>query len=205
MEQKDTRDKNHYFDDTTIGNYLMEYATQLKDVLFKVDRDNMDKTVSLLKNASLLGLPIFVAGNGGSSAISDHLECDFEKGVHKNGQTILINNLCSNKALMTAIGNDIGFEEIFSKRLEMEAPPKGSVLILVSSSGNSPNIIKACEYALLHQMIIIGLTGFDGGELKKCSHLSLHVPANNYGVIEDAHQAIMHVLAQVSFLRQKPV
>jgi D-sedoheptulose 7-phosphate isomerase len=198
----DTRDKNQYFDMGSPERYLKQYALALREALSSVQ--NLADAVSCLEFAARAEARIFVCGNGGSAAISDHLECDFSKGCHVPWQkSLLIKNLSSSPAVMTAIGNDIGFEEIFSRRLQYEDAHKNEVLILISSSGNSPNIIKALGFAKDRGMTSIGLSGFDGGTLKREANISLHVPFNNYGVIEDAHQAIMHVLAQVLYLKTK--
>ena len=114
-------------------------------------------------------------------------------------------SLVSNVSVLTAIANDMGYEQTFRFQLEMGLASKDDVLILISSSGNSPNIIEAAKYAIEHEMILIGMSGFDGGRLKEMATISLHVPVSNYGVVEDCHQALMHCLAQVHYLqvRQK--
>ena len=135
-------------------------------------------------------------GNGGSAAIADHLCCDLVKGTHVDGHpTIEVGSLTSNVALYSAIANDFGFENVFSTQIKFLGK-EGDVLIAISSSGNSANIIQAVESAHALGMTSIGLSGFKGGPLKENAHIPLHVDAQNYGIVEDAHQSMMHILAQ---------
>lgn len=195
--QNDTRFRNKNFSMESIGHYLDEYSKSTWIALKEVDCSQLEIAANVIKNARAWGLRIFVAGNGGSSAIAEHLDCDFTKGTHfKDRSNLEVISLVSNTAVMTAIANDISYEEIFSKRLEFANAREGEILILISSSGNSPNIVKACEFARARNMIVIGLTGFSGGKLMEQANVRLHVPFHNYGVVEDAHQSLMHVLAQ---------
>ncbi len=163
----------------------------------EVDRQQLDIASRLIKNARGYGLRIFVAGNGGSSSIADHLGCDMTKGTYiKDRSSIEVISLVSNTAILTAIANDISYDDIFSYQLGMANVRAGELLILISSSGNSPNIVKANDWALANGMITIGLTGFTGGKLMERASVRLHVPFHNYGIVEDCHQAIMHCLAQ---------
>jgi D-sedoheptulose 7-phosphate isomerase/D-glycero-D-manno-heptose 1,7-bisphosphate phosphatase len=106
-----------------------------------------------------------------------------------------VQSLSSNMSLLTAIANDIGYEKVFSYQLNMKAN-EGDVLVVVSSSGNSLNIIDALRCAKLKKLSTIALVGFDGGQALNLADIGLHVKNNNYGVVEDAHQAIMHIMAQ---------
>lgn len=141
---------------------------------------------------------VFVAGNGGSAAIANHLTCDWSKGTdHHQHWPIPVISLSTNIELITAISNDMGYGRSFEYQFLLQNPRSyRDLLILLSCSGNSPNIIAAAKAAIEHKVTIIGFTGFDGGELKKLCNYSIHVPSDNYGVIEDCHQIIMHALAQ---------
>jgi phosphoheptose isomerase len=142
------------------------------------------------------GARVYVAGNGGSASIANHLTCDWMKGTHVTGKPALkVHSLGSNGTLLTAIANDFGFEESFAHQVELLGEA-GDLLVLISSSGNSANIVRALEVARLKRMKIIGLTGFTGGKLKELCDVSLHVPVHNYGIVEDTHQSLMHCLAQ---------
>jgi phosphoheptose isomerase len=108
-------------------------------------------------------------------------------------------SLSTNIELFSAIANDIGYDAVFEYQLESQARP-GDVLLAISSSGSSPNIVRALAWAEAHGMQTIAMTGFDGGPARNLATVSVHVPSHNYGVVEDSHQACMHLLAQ--FVRQ---
>lgn len=172
------------------------YLTQLIDGLVTVDVKVMDQIVDELVQAHSSGTNIFVCGNGGSAAISDHLVCDHSKGVNwDTGFLPQIQSLSSNMSLLTAIANDIGYDEVFSYQLKMKAN-QGDILIVISSSGNSPNIVKALLHARRAGLKTIALVGFDGGQALNLAEHVLHVNSNNYGIVEDAHQTLMHIMAQ---------
>jgi D-sedoheptulose 7-phosphate isomerase len=138
---------------------------------------------------------IFVCGNGGSLALAEHMMCDFQKAIFTNtGHRARVHTLTSSP-LMSAIANDIGYEEVFSKQLEMSAYPKDRLLV-ISSSGNSPNIVRALKTAKEKGMMTAALVGFDGGLAKSLADISVHVPVNNYGIVEDAHSYVLHVISQ---------
>lgn len=196
----DLRDKNTYFRFEDIKAYLREYSGAIAYSLNKIDEGDLDAAKTCLRRVVSTGGRIFVAGNGGSAAISDHLTCDFVKGTYTEKHNCLdVHSLVGSQALFTAIGNDLGYEQTFSFQLKTKQVNSNDALILISSSGNSQNIIEAGLYAQSKRATVLGLTGFDGGLLKQMADIKLHVPFNNYGVVEDCHQALMHVLAQVHF------
>jgi D-sedoheptulose 7-phosphate isomerase len=150
----------------------------------------------LIEGAAHAGGRVFAIGNGGSAAIADHLSCDLTKGTHASGHPVVdTSSMVSNVALYSAIANDFGFEKVFETQVNFLGKP-GDVLIAISSSGNSANIVNAVEAAHARGMGTIGLSGFRGGKLRDAAQVSLYVDANNYGIVEDAHQALMHILAQ---------
>ena len=108
-------------------------------------------------------------------------------------------SLSANIELLTAIANDMAYEDVFAYQLQSQSGP-GDVLIAVSSSGRSPNIVRALTWARDHDLRTIALTGFDGGDAKAVAEVTIHVDGANYGIVEDLHQAIMHALAQ--YIRQ---
>lgn len=195
----DTRGRNQYFNTASPHQYLLDYSKTLLTALERVDKKAFDDVAGLLEVSRDLERRIFVAGNGGSAALAEHLECDFHKGC-EHGNTLNTRSLVSNTSLMTAIANDIGYSQVFKYQLQLQNPKVGEVLILISSSGNSENILQAAQFGLDKKMTIVGLTGFDGGSLKKMAHHSLHVPIHNYGIVEDCHQALFHALAQYHYL-----
>lgn len=188
-----------------MASYISGYADALHQALHGVDKEELGKAKKLIQSTAARGGRIFVGGNGGSAAISDHLNCDFVKGTKIEGHHGLhVHSLVASQALFTAIANDVGFEHVFSYQLDAADLTFRDMVILISSSGNSKNVLKAAKMALKFKAQVLALTGFDGGELNKMATVKLYVPAQNYGVIEDAHQAIMHCLAQQYYLTHRP-
>lgn len=179
-----------------ISSFRNQYAEKLYLAIRAVEQGDLDRALNEIHTTRQRGKKIFVGGNGGSASISEHLTCDFMKGCeHKLFPNMSVHSLSSNFPLISAIANDISYEEVFSKQLEYHMAA-GDLVILISSSGNSSNIIKAAEYTRSKNATLIGMTGFTGGRLKELAHISLHIPVDNYGIVEDAHQALMHILAQ---------
>lgn len=182
------------------GAYATRYFELLADAYKTVDPGAVASAGQLLVEASKAGRMIFSCGNGGSAAIANHLVCDCLKGVRAN--TSLrpkVSSLSATIELVTAIVNDIGVEQMFSFQLESLAS-SGDVLIAISSSGASPNIIEALTTARKMGLKTIAMTGFAGGAAAKLADVSLYVDAQNYGIVEDTHQSLMHILAQ--YMRQ---
>jgi len=199
---QDPRHKNKLFRVERASDYLKEYGAALKTAIDGVDGAALDRLFEALKGALERGSSILVAGNGGSASISEHLCCDWMKGTRTEGRpTLKVHSLVSNTALTTAIANDYGYQHIFATQLDMLAVT-GDVVVLISSSGNSPNVILAAEKALEMGLLLVGLTGFSGGKLAEICQLNLHVDSQNYGLVEDTHQAIMHTLTQYLARRQ---
>lgn len=199
MDPVDPRSKNSVPATTDAGEYLNWYADFLSKALRTVDQDRLRQAVQLVDDASRENRRIWVGGNGGSAAIADHLCCDWTKGTFLSAQPSVSSiSLTSNVAMLTALANDFSYEQIFAKQLEMHAK-RDDVVLLISSSGNSPNVIAAANKARELGLKTIALTGFSGGALASMADVSLHVSASNYGIVEDCHQSIMHVIAQTLF------
>ena len=199
---KNTRSRNLYFNRTDVFSYLKEYVGSIAYGLNRIDHVQLVAAMAAIADCHhIMRAAVYVGGNGGSAAIADHLLCDFTKGTCiENKQGIRVINLGGSPALLTAIANDLGYQHTLSFPLQTFEINPQDVVILISSSGNSPNIIEAATLTKKRGSKLIGLTGFDGGELRKMADISLHVPVNNYGVIEDCHQAIMHTMAQFHYL-----
>ena len=153
----------------------------------------------LLDKAYKRGATVYVCGNGGSAAISNHLACDHSKCGQTD--TILrpkVVSLSTNIEMITAIANDLSYEDAFVYQLKTLAEPK-DILITISCSGDSENIVRASKWAKEAKLKVISFTGFEGGRSADIADINLHVDADNYGLIEDVHQSLMHILAQ--FLR----
>ena len=179
-----------------IVNFLTEYTDKLKDGLDSIDSESLEKIANLIDEVVKNNKTIYTCGNGGSSAIADHFVCDFLKGSAADS-TIqpIIHSLTSNTPTITAIANDISYDDIFSCQIEKYGN-SDDILLSISSSGNSQNIIKAIEKAKAKNLTTISFVGFDGGKVKLISDYCIHIPLNNYGVVEDVHHSLMHILAQ---------
>ena len=199
MIQQDPRTKNQWFNSSSMTAYFKDYKSGLQQALDTVSNEQLEATSSLMQTVAARKGVFFIAGNGGSAAIAEHLCCDWTKGTYSGGEnTLRTHSLVSKSALMTALANDFGYDEVFAHQLEMQATEKDA-LFVISSSGNSANIIRAIEVAKKLSLPVIALTGFSGGEAKAMADVPLHVEFNNYAVVEDAHQTIIQSLAQYFF------
>lgn len=188
-----------YFPETmyeSVGSYLDEYFDQIRLAAASVSRVQMAAAADLIVETVARDGIIFSCGNGGSAAIANHLACDCLKGV-RTDTTIRprVSSLAATIELITAIANDISFDDIFSFQLASLAR-RGDVLIAISSSGESRNIVNALTWARHNGIRTIALTGFTGGKAASVAEIHLHVDAHNYGIVEDIHQSLMHTLAQ---------
>lgn len=173
-----------------------DYKSKIKEALDIFEFD--EKILKILKNSIKNNQTIFVAGNGGSAAIAQHYVCDLSKGANKdwsqNFKRYKAICLSNNIGYITAISNDENYEQVFRQQLINLAKPN-DILILISSSGNSPNIIKALEYAKEIGMITIGICGFDGGKLKEKANYVAHINYDKFEVCENVHDIFGQFLA----------
>ena len=186
--------------DKTIEKSIEDYITALKSEVDNLNKDSIKKAIEVIFKAYKKGEKIFIIGNGGSASTASHFACDLGKGTVKNysdddESRFKVISLADNIPLMTAYSNDRNYEEIFSQQLSNLAE-KGDVLIAISGSGNSKNILKAVEFAKRRELVTIGLIGFDGGELKNMTDYQIIVKSQNYGRIEDLHLVIEHIISQ---------
>jgi len=175
---------------------LQNYKNQLSVQINQIDLETVKNIIDALENTKWQNGKIYVIGNGGSSATASHMVNDLGVGLKRRGiRDFDIESLADNVPVITAIANDIGYENIFYTQLE-EKIRKNDLLIAISCSGNSPNIIKAVKYAKEQNVQIIGLTGFDGGELLKLSDINFHIKTlkNQYGLVEDMHMILDHII-----------
>jgi phosphoheptose isomerase len=176
------------------------YAAEFDRAFRSIDLAQVAAAAAVLNDAHARDAAVFACGNGGSASIANHVQCDHVKGVRNGTElTTRVFSLSTNIELLSAIANDLSYEMVFSYQLQSQARP-GDVLLAVSSSGRSPNIVRAVEWARANNMPTIAFTGFSGGEVRQLADVSVHVQSDNYGVIEDIHQACMHLLAQ--YIRQ---
>lgn len=182
-----------------------DYSKEIAQAMASVDQTVLHEFQQALGYQTYMGAKIFVAGNGGSAAVAEHASCDFNKGVGVDTHLRpFFMCLSSNASVLTAIGNDFSYEDIFAKQVEWHGDTK-SALLVISASGNSKNVIKALEVAKQKSMRTFALLGFDGGEIKKrnLAQTILHVQSNNYGIVEDVHMIIIHAVTQYLRLRNK--
>ena len=178
-----------------INERLSNYANRVRAGLESVDKEQLEKVLQVLDVAYRKRIPVFVCGNGGSLTMSDHFHCDHAKGTHYDAHLRPKIEPLTSGSILTAIANDIGYEDVFSFQLSMKGSA-GDILVAISASGNSPNIINAIKQAHKLNMEVIAFVGFEGGEAAKLADYVLHVKEDNYGIVEDCHQCLMHILAQ---------
>lgn len=180
----------------SVAAYFNGYTEQVMKAASSVEADALDQAAAILLAAHARDAVVFACGNGGSASIANHLLCDHTKGI--GTATDLrqrVVSLSGSVELLTAIANDLAYEEVFVHQLQSQARP-GDVLFAISSSGRSANIVRAVNWARENDMQTIALTGFGGGAARLMADVAIHIDAANYGIVEDLHQAVMHVLAQ---------
>ena len=172
------------------------YLSYLVGSLENIQVEQIEAVINHIFDAYLKRSMVFVIGNGGSAANASHLAQDLANGTKvslDSAKRIKAISLTDNLPYISALGNDEGYENIFEQQLKTFAS-KGDVLIAISGSGNSPNIIKAVEWGNKNGLLTIGITGFDGGLLHKINKLSLHVPLNDMCTSESIHSIIFHYI-----------
>ena len=188
-----------------LNNFVEDYIGLLSKSILNTNVNNLEKSCKEILRRIKNKKTIYVCGNGGSAAIANHYVVDFLKFFKdKTNLKPKILSLSNNIETITAISNDINYKNVFSYQLD-NYYNKGDLLILVSSSGNSKNIIELVKFAKKNKIQTIGFSGFNGGYLKKNCNISLHINAKNYGISEDAHHILMHIQLQylVYYLTKK--
>lgn len=180
-------------------NMIREYIALEIETLQKLDVDAIDAAMQLIMEAYNNKKKIYIFGNGGSSATASHFQNDFNKGISEYVET-KFNFTClnDNVATLMAIANDIGFEEVFRFQLKNKLED-GDLIMAISGSGNSMNVINAVEYAKSKGNKIIGLTGYSGGKLKEMSDVSLHADVMSMQVTEDIHMIYDHLIMSIFY------
>lgn len=171
-----------------------DYFQGIETGIHCIDVSQIERIIQLFKDANHEKKRIFMIGNGGSAATANHFTCDFGKNAARGeSDRFKIISLCDNVSYITAYGNDIGYECVFVEQLKNQLE-SGDILVAISASGNSSNIIKAVELARNRHGIVIGLTGFDGGQLGKLADINLNIDLAAIEQIEDIHMMILHIL-----------
>lgn len=176
---------------------IKAYFNKLKQTVDKVSIDELNVLLNVLVKGKDEGRTIFIMGNGGSSATASHYVCDFNKGISLNQQN-KFRLICLNDNIpsLMAYANDISFDDIFVGQLKSYFQ-KGDIVFGISGSGNSKNVLKAIEYANQNGGITIGLTGYDGGELRKKVRYGVHIPVNDMQITEDLHMILDHCMMKI--------
>ncbi|MGA2014379.1 MAG: SIS domain-containing protein [Solirubrobacteraceae bacterium] len=173
-----------------------DYVDRLGAALASLSRPQLVELGEILGRAYRNGKQVFTVGNGGSSSLASHMAADLGKNtIGPNMRRFRILSLNDNAAIVTALANDLGYENVFSEQLT-NLIRAGDVLIVVSASGNSPNIIKAMRYARVQSAEVVALLGFDGGQAAGLADLAIVVPSRDYGIVEDVHLVINHILVE---------
>ena len=181
--------------------YLAEFVARLEHL----DLEALERVVERLRAARDAGSMVYIAGNGGSAATATHWANDLAKATKRSGRAPMrMMCLSDNTSWLTALGNDEGYERIFAGQLENFARPD-DVLIVISASGNSPNLLRAVELARERDVVSIGLLGFDGGALKSMvtESLWLETEIGAYGLVETGH-VLMADIITTCFIRDRP-
>lgn len=171
------------------------YLEYLNSVLKGIDTAEIGRFIQTLLDARERGATIYFIGNGGSAATASHFANDLAIGTNSYDKPFRVISLTDNQAVITALGNDLGHEEIFVRQLRVLGVA-GDVVVGISASGNSPNLVRTFEYAESAGIKTVALTAFDGGKMKQMADECIHVPTapKEYGPAEDAHMVLDHLV-----------
>lgn len=181
----------------TICSSSKQYFSEMSALLARIPCEPIDQFAGVVYRAWKDHKRIFVFGNGGSCSTASHMVCDLVKTACVPGKRrIDAQALVDNLPMITALGNDESYADVFSFPLESWAT-KGDVAVAITCSGNSPNLLKAAKWARENGVTVVALTGFSGGKLAGIADWHVNVPSENYGLIEDVHLSIGHIVAQM--------
>ena len=183
----------------TVQQFAAGYLNYLSTLFQKMDMQALASVVAELESARKTQNTVFACGNGGSAATASHMANDFGVDVYKkggSGNPYRILSLTDNPAVMLAIANDDGYHNLFINQLKIHYRD-GDKLIAISASGNSPNVIEASRWVKEKGGVVMGFTGFDGGELAKLADVNINIstPKGEYGPVEDLHMILDHLIA----------
>jgi D-sedoheptulose 7-phosphate isomerase len=170
------------------------YVGRLRTAVEALPMDRLAELGEILYRTYRNGQQVFTLGNGGSASTASHMAADLGKNTSKaNMRRFRVLSLNDNQALLTALANDLGYENVFSEQLK-NLIRAGDLLVAISASGNSPNVLNAIRYAQEQCAEVVGILGFQGGKAAELVDLSIIVPCDHYGVVEDVHLIINHIL-----------
>jgi D-sedoheptulose 7-phosphate isomerase len=189
-----------------IAGYSKLYLEYLSSILKDISVIEIEGFIKVILEARDRNSKIYFIGNGGSAATASHFANDIAIGTRAYEKPFSAISLCDNNAVITAIGNDDGFDKIFSQQLKVLLQ-EGDVVVAISASGNSVNLLNAFDVAKQKGAITVGISGFDGGKLKNKADISVHVPTGKgeYGPAEDAHMVLDHLVSNylMRFIKNK--
>lgn len=176
---------------------ISKYFERLKNTIDLISKEDLNQLMNILVKAKEDGKTIFVMGNGGSATTASHYCCDFNKGI-SFGQDKMFKFICLNDNIptMMAYANDISYDEIFIGPLK-NFLKEGDLVIGISGSGNSNNVVKALEYANNISAFTIGLTGYNGGKVKQICQHNVHIPVDDMQITEDLHLVLDHCMMSI--------
>src|SRR5437764_950145 len=178
-----------------------KYLGQLHSTVEALPRDRLTELGDILYRTYRNGQQVFTLGNGGSASTASHMAADLSKNtIGANMRRFRVISLNDNQALLTALANDLGYEHVFREQLK-NLIRAGDLLLAISASGNSPNVVNAIRYAQSQCAAAVGILGFQGGEAARLADLSIVVPCDHYGIVEDLHLIINHIV--VDYLRHR--
>jgi len=176
-----------------VQEHVDSYLARLSAAVDALPRDRLELLGEMLFRAYENEKQVFTLGNGGSASTASHMAADLAKNtIGPNMRRFRILSLNDNTSIMTALANDMGYENVFCEQL-VNLITAGDLLVVISASGNSENVLKAMSYAQERSAQVVGLLGFDGGRAAALADLSIIVPSDHYGVIEDAHLIVNHI------------
>ncbi|CAN5742451.1 SIS domain-containing protein [soil metagenome] len=175
-------------------NYYKQYVVDIKQTLDGLPWESIQHIVHLLHQARMTDKQVFVMGNGGSASTASHMACDLNKNtVASNHPRFRVMALTDSMALFSACANDFSYEDVFAEQLE-NFVREGDIVVAISASGNSPNVLKAVKLARAHKAITIGWSGYDGGKLAGLVDFPVVIPSQSIEQIEDIHLMLEHMI-----------
>jgi D-sedoheptulose 7-phosphate isomerase len=175
---------------------LEDHITEVRTVLARIPVEAMERVVGIILEAYRQNKHVYILGNGGSAATATHFACDLSKATIVEGRARLrVTSLTDNVALLTAWANDTSYENVFAEQL-CNLLNADDVVIAISASGNSPNVLAAIDAARERGATTVGLVGFSGGALQNVADASIHVQSDSYGVVEDCHLVLEHAITE---------
>jgi D-sedoheptulose 7-phosphate isomerase len=180
----------------TLG--LDDYLARLQAEIARLDRRDIERWADLVYDAWANGRQVFILGNGGSGTTATHMSEDLGKSTlrpedlrDESKRRLRVMSLTDNLGWILAVGNDCGYDQIFVQQL-LNYGQAGDLVIAISGSGNSPNVLAAVDWASRHGLTVFGLTGYDGGKLRAAQHDGLHVDLADMGMVESIHLTVFH-------------